>query len=208
MYIRKHIWVYSTFPTKSTTDNICIRSLTWCTIFASRCTAYAIMYIRKHTWVYSTFPMKSATDIMCIRSLPSKHCSTGTIPAQYRGYCRNGTGPPLFYCHLRNSDLPFCTSAFYRSGTGKLLPYRYQPAQLHYIASIIYMYWPGVWLALTQYRIYCWHGIIPELFNQCQCNEHMPLCAPAFYRTNTWYWSSTVSCFSTRTHLLCKGYTF
>ena len=65
--------------------------------------------------------------------------STGTIPAQYRGYCRNGTGPPLFYCHLRNSDLPFCTSAFYRSGTGKLLPYRYQPVQLHYIASIIYV---------------------------------------------------------------------
>ena len=75
---------------------------------------------------------------ICAR-LPSKHCSTGTIPAQYRGYCRNGTGPPLFYCHLRNSDLPFCTSAFYRSGTGKLLPCRYQPAQLHYIASIIYV---------------------------------------------------------------------
>ena len=81
--------------------------------------------------------------------LPSKHCSTGTIPAQYRGYCRNGTGPPLFYCHLRNSDLPFCTSAFYRSGTGKLLPYRYQPAQLHYIASIIYV---GAW---------CWVSTSP-----------------------------------------------
>ena len=74
-----------------------------------------------------------------VLSYPSKHCSTGTIPAQYRGYCRNGTGPALFYCHLRNSDLLFCTSAFYRSGTGKLLPYRYQPAQLHYIASIIYV---------------------------------------------------------------------
>ena len=73
-----------------------------------------------------------------VKSEPSKHCSTGTIPAQYQGYCRNGTGPPLFYCHLRNSDLPFCTSAFYRSGTGKLLPYRYQPAQLYYIASTIY----------------------------------------------------------------------
>ena len=80
---------------------------------------------------------------------PSKHCSTGTIPAQYRGYCRNGTGPPPFYYHLRNSVLPFCTSAFYRSGTGKLPPYRYQPAQLHYIASIIYIV-PGVGLAQAQ----------------------------------------------------------
>ena len=77
--------------------------------------------------------------ILLLECIPSKHCSTGTIPAQYRGYSRNGTGPPLFYYHLRNSDLPFCTSAFYRSGTGKLLPYRYQPAQLHYIASIIYV---------------------------------------------------------------------
>ena len=77
---------------------------------------------------------------------PSKHCSTGTIPAQYRGYCRDGTGPPKFYCHLCNSVLPFCTSAFYRPGTGKLLPYRYQPAQLHYIASIIYVV-PSVGLA-------------------------------------------------------------
>ena len=83
---------------------------------------------------YRRFPLAVEREV-----LPSKHCSTGTIPAQYRGYCRNGTSPPLFYCHLRNSDLPFCTSAFYRSGTGKLLPCRYQPAQLHYIASIIYV---------------------------------------------------------------------
>ena len=40
------------FPTKSTTGIILIRSLTWCIVFASRCTAYAIMYIRKHSWVY------------------------------------------------------------------------------------------------------------------------------------------------------------
>ena len=86
--------------------------------------------------IYNMLMFKFMGDICYY---PSKHCSTGTIPAQYRGYCRNGTGPPLFYCHLRNSDLPFCTSAFYRSGTGKLLPYRYQPAQLHYIASIIYV---------------------------------------------------------------------
>ena len=95
---------------------------------------------------------------LIVRYMPSKHCSTGTIPAQYRGYCRNGTGPPLFYCHLRNSDLPFCTSAFYRSGTGKLLPYRYQPAQLHYIASIIYVV------------AWCWASTTPVQNLLCSCH--------------------------------------
>ena len=131
---------------------------------------------------------------------PSKHCSTGTIPAQYRGYCRNGTGPPLFYCHLRNSDLPFCTSAFYRSGTGKLLPYRYQPAQLHYFASIIYVV-VRCWASTSPVKnlLSAWHW--PRTINQCQGNEHTPLCEPA-NRT------STIRCFLTRRHLLCKGHTF
>ena len=135
--------------------------------------------------------------------IPGKHCSTGTIPAQYQGYCRSGTCPPLFYCHLCNSDLPFCTLAFY----GEVLVNCYPTgsSQHNYITlpvGLSHMHWPGVGLAQAQYRIYYWHGIDPELFNQCQGNEHMPLCAPAFYRTNT------ISCFSTRKHLLCKGYTF
>ena len=45
------LW-WTAFPTKSTTDIMLIRSLTWCTVFTSRCTAYAIMYIRKHICVY------------------------------------------------------------------------------------------------------------------------------------------------------------
>ena len=105
---------------------------TVCNNFSTYCPSilkYHSTYCLQNYGLHGTPPSK----YMC--SPPSKHCSTGTIPAQYRGYCRNGTGPPLFYCHLRNSDLPFCTSAFYRSGTGKLLLYRYQPAQLHYIAS-------------------------------------------------------------------------
>ena len=50
-YVHQEAHWWTAFPTKSTTDMF-IKSLTWCTVFASRCTAYAIMYIRKHTWVY------------------------------------------------------------------------------------------------------------------------------------------------------------
>ena len=86
------------FPSKSTAAIMCIRSLTWCTVFASRCTAYAIMYITRQNWVYyiphhvsqephfvycicicyhvhqeahwwTVFPTKFTTDIMLIRSL-------------------------------------------------------------------------------------------------------------------------------------------
>ena len=45
---------------------MCIRSLTWCTVYASRCTAYAVMYTRRHT---TALPTKSTTAVMCIRSL-------------------------------------------------------------------------------------------------------------------------------------------
>ena len=55
-------------PPKSTTAIMCIKSLTWCTVFASLCTAYAIIYIRRHTWVYC-IPSKSTTAIMCTKSL-------------------------------------------------------------------------------------------------------------------------------------------
>ena len=47
------------------------------------------------------------------------------------------------------------------------------------------MYWPAIGLAQAQYRIYYRHGIGSELFNQCHGNEHMPLCAPAYYQTST-----------------------
>ena len=48
--------------------------------------------------------------------LPSKHCDTGPIPARYRHYCWNGTGPALFSRYQGNGHLPLCTSAFYRPG--------------------------------------------------------------------------------------------
>ena len=130
--------------------------------------------------------------------IPSKHCSTGTILAQSQGYCRNGTGPPLFYATFVTVIYRFA----HRHFTGAVLVNCYPTgsSRHNYITlPVSHMHWPGVGLAQAQYRIHYWHGIDPELFNQCQGNEHMPLSAPAFYRTNT------ISCFSTRKHLLCKG---
>ena len=96
---------------------------------------------------------------------PSKHCSTGTIPAQYRGYCRDGTGPPLFYCH----------HFAHRHFTGPVLVNCYPTgiSRHKYITLIVsYMYWLAIGLAYAQYRI------------QCQGNEHMPLCAPNLTKHN------------------------
>ena len=84
---------------------------------------------------------------------PSKHCSTGTIPAQYRGYCRNGTGPPLL-CVITATFVTVIYRFAHRHFTGPVLVNCY-PAGIsrhNYITlpvsreenSLAHITWPSI----------------------------------------------------------------